>query len=156
MTPNDLWPPPKTIGIIYSIWAIYRPSMRSLGVSLLEISCTQDFQGLTPGDPRWPLTPTKNNRVLPLNMGHLCTKFENCQTFPSGDIVFTSKASHTHTHTYTHTHTHTHKHTHTYIHTHIHTHSHILAISPYLPSLSKHSLLVDLPGSRKPVMVITF
>ena len=37
VTPNDLWPPPKTIEIIYLIWVVYMPSMRSLRVTLLEI-----------------------------------------------------------------------------------------------------------------------
>ena len=101
VTPDDLWPPPKTIGIIYSIWAIYLPSMRSLGVTLLEISCLQGFDRLTCCDPKWPLTSTKNNRDHLLNMGNLPAKYEIPCSYHSWDIMFASKASHTHTHTHT-------------------------------------------------------
>ena len=41
VTPNDLWPPPKTIGIIYSIWPTHTPNMRLVTLTLLEISCLQ-------------------------------------------------------------------------------------------------------------------
>ncbi|KAJ8049230.1 hypothetical protein HOLleu_01875 [Holothuria leucospilota] len=47
-------------------------------------------------------------------MGHLCTKFENCQ-FPFLRYRVNEQSvtnTHTHTHTYTHTHAHTHIHTH--------------------------------------------
>ena len=107
LTPNDLWPPPKTIGFLYSMWYTYIPNMRSVQASLLEISCLQGLHNLTPVDPKWPLTSTKNNRLLVLNVMHLHTKYDICPSFPSWDIVFTSWASH---HTRTHTHTHTHLH----------------------------------------------
>ena len=51
MTPLDPWPPPKTIGFLYSMWHSYIPNMRSVQGSLLEISCLQGFHNLT----RWPL-----------------------------------------------------------------------------------------------------
>ena len=79
----------------------YIPNMRSVQASLVEISCLQGFHNLTPVDHKWPLTSTKNNRVLVLNVVHLHTKYEICPIFPSGDIVFTSRR-HTHTHTHTH------------------------------------------------------
>ena len=83
----------KTIGFLYSMWYTYIPNMRSVQASLVEISCLQGFlQGfhnLTPVDPKWPLTSTKNNRLLVLNVVHLHTKYENCPSFPSWDIVFT-------------------------------------------------------------------
>ena len=41
LTPNDLWPPPKTIGFLFSMWHSYIPNMRSVRASLLEISCLQ-------------------------------------------------------------------------------------------------------------------
>ena len=41
LTPNDLWPPPKTIWFLYSIWYTYIPNMRSVQASLLAISCLQ-------------------------------------------------------------------------------------------------------------------
>ena len=116
LTANDLWPPPKTIEFLYSMWYTYIPNMRSVQVSLLEILCLQGFHNLTPVDPKWPLTSTKINRVLVLNMVHLNTKYEICPSSPSWDIVFTS-GRHTHTHTHTHIHTHTHTRIHTYIHT---------------------------------------
>ena len=114
LTPNDLWPPPKTIGFLYSMRHSYIPNMRSVQASLLEISCLQGFYKvftiwplLTPND-LWP--PPKNNRLLVLNGVHLHTKYEICPSFPSWDIVFTSRRhdTHTHTHTYTHTYIHTH------------------------------------------------
>ena len=176
LTPNDPWPPPKTIGFLYLMWHSYIPNMRSVQTSLVEISCLQGFHNLTPVDPKWPLTSTKNNRLLVLNVVHLhtkyeicpsfhawdivftmflqCfhnltpvdpkwpltstknnrllvlnvallhTKYEICPSFPSWDIVFTSRRhdTHTYTHIHTHIHTHTHTHTHTYIHTHTRQH----------------------------------
>ena len=89
LTPNDLWPLPKTIGFLYSMWYTYILNMRSVQVSLLEISCLQGFHNLTPVDPKWPLTSTKKNRLLVLNVVHLHTKYEICPSFPSWDIVFT-------------------------------------------------------------------
>ena len=86
---NDLWPLPKPTGIIYSIWSIYRPSMRSIHVSLLEILCLQSFQSLTSGDLNWPLTNTKNNKDYLPNMEHPQVKYEANPCFPSWDIVFT-------------------------------------------------------------------
>ena len=65
----------------------------------------QCFHNLTPVDPKWPLTSTKNNRLLLLNVIHLHTKYEICPSIPSWDIVFTSRHHDTHTHTHTHTHT---------------------------------------------------
>ena len=169
VTPINLWPPPKTIEIIYSIWPTHILSMRYLRVTLLEISCLQGFDRLTSGDPKWPLTSTKNNRDHLLNMGNSHGKYEIPHIYPSGDTVFTSnfqgvyhltsgdpkwpltftknnrdhllnkgylhvkyeihwvyrswvrdftsQASHTHIHTYIHTHIHTHKNTHTHTHT---------------------------------------
>ena len=85
----DLWPPPKTIGFLYSMWYAYIPNTRSVQASLLEISCLQGFYNLTPVDPKWPLTSTKNNRVLVLNVVCLHPKYNICPSFPSWDIVFT-------------------------------------------------------------------
>ena len=90
MTPNDLWSPRKTIGIIYAVWRTYIPNMRSLTFTLLEISCLQGFDLLTSRDPKWPLTSTKNNRDHLLNMANPHTKYEISHTYPSWDIVFTS------------------------------------------------------------------
>ena len=47
LTPNDLWPPPKSIGFLYSMWYTYILNMRSVQASLLEISCLQGFNNLT-------------------------------------------------------------------------------------------------------------
>ena len=89
LTPNDFWPQPKTIGFLYSMWYTYILNMRSVQASLVEISCLQGFHNVTPVDPKWPLTSTKNNRALVLNVVHLHTKYEICPSFPSWDIVFT-------------------------------------------------------------------
>ena len=53
-------------------------------------SVFQDFHHLTSGDPKWPLTSTKNDRDLLLNMGNLHAKYEIPRSYPSWDIVFTS------------------------------------------------------------------
>ena len=89
LTPNDLWPPPKTKGFFYSMWYTYIPNMSSVQAFLVEISCLQGFHNLTPVDPKWPLTSTKINRLLVLNVVHLHTKYEICPSFPTWDIVFT-------------------------------------------------------------------
>ena len=65
--------------------------MKSVGHPYLKISWLQGFRVLTSGDLRWPLTSTKNNRVLPLNMANLYTKYEKCQSLLSRDIVFTNR-----------------------------------------------------------------
>ena len=66
-------PPPKTKGTIHSMWATYMLSMRSLTVTLFEMKSLQGTDHLTSGDPRWPLTSTKNNMVLCLTITHLHT-----------------------------------------------------------------------------------
>ena len=100
VTSNDLWPPWKTIGIIYSPRATNVLRLKFKHHSLLEISCLQSFDTLTSGDLKWPLTSMKNNRDHLLTMAYQRTKFEVQATFTSWDIVFTSQGV-----TYTHTHT---------------------------------------------------
>ena len=109
VTSNDLWPPWKTIGIIYSPRATNVLSLKFNHLSLLEISCLQSFHTLTSGDLKWPLTSMKNNRDHLLTKAYQRTKFEVQATFTSWDIVFTSQGV-TYTHTHTHTHTHTRHH----------------------------------------------
>ena len=93
LTPNDLWPPWKTIGIIYSQRGTYLLSLKFMQLLLLEISCLQGFETFTAVDLKWPLTSMKNNRDHLLTKGYLPTKFEVQVTFTSWDIVFT-KFSH--------------------------------------------------------------
>ena len=89
MTSSDLWPPWKTIGIIYPPRAINIPSLKFQQLSLIEIMCLQGFQTLTSGDLKWPLTSMENNRDhLPIK-GYEHTKFEVQATFTSWDIMFT-------------------------------------------------------------------
>ena len=66
---------------VYQIWSVLH--------SYLEISCLQGFQILTSGDLKWPLTSTKNNRLLSLYEGYPQTKFELHWSFLSWDIVCT-------------------------------------------------------------------
>ena len=87
MTPNDLWPRPKTIGFFYSMWYTNIPTVPA---SLLEILCLNCFHNLTLVDPKWPLTSTKNNKLLVLNVVHLHTKYEICPSFPAWDIALTA------------------------------------------------------------------
>ena len=91
---HTLWPKMTfdlhlTTGVMYSMHYTYKPNMRSVQASLLEISYLQGFHHLTCVDPKWPLTSTKNNRLLVLNRVHLHTKYEICPSFPSWAIVFT-------------------------------------------------------------------
>ena len=58
MTSNDLWPPWKTIGIIYSPSATNVLSLKFKQVLLCEISCLQGFTRFSDfesGDLKWPL-----------------------------------------------------------------------------------------------------
>ncbi|KAJ8036713.1 hypothetical protein HOLleu_20767 [Holothuria leucospilota] len=55
--------------------------MKSIQASYLEILCKQGFQSLTPGDPRRPLTSTKNIRNLPLTIPHPHTWYEIYPSF---------------------------------------------------------------------------
>ena len=88
LTLNDLWPRSKTTEIIYSMWAIYMLSMRSVAVNLAEIQCLQSFYHLTSGDPKWPLTSTTHNSFLPLTIGHLHTKYRIYPSFLPWDLMF--------------------------------------------------------------------
>ena len=90
MTSNDLWPPWKWIGIIYSPRATNIPSLKFRQLSLIEIPCLQGFQTLTTGDLKWPLTSMKNNRDHLTTKGYQHTKFEVQATFTCWDTVFTS------------------------------------------------------------------
>ena len=79
--------------VLNVVHLLYIPNMRSVQGSLLEISCLQGFlqcfHNLTPVDPKWPLTSTKNNRPIVLNVALLHTKYEIFPSFPCWDIVFT-------------------------------------------------------------------
>ena len=87
VTSNDLWPPWKTLRIIYLPRAINIPCLKFQQLLLIEITCLQGFQTFTSGDLKWPLTSMENNR------DHLCTKGYQHNKF----------GTHTHTHTRTHT-----------------------------------------------------
>ena len=76
-------------GFHNTMWHTYIPNMRSVQASLVETSCLHGFHNLTPVDPKWPLTSTKNNRLCVLNVAQLHTKYEICTSFPCWDIVFT-------------------------------------------------------------------
>ena len=89
VTSNDLWPPWKTIGIIYPPRAINRPSLKFQLISLIEITCLQGFQTLTSGDLKWPLTAMENNRDHLRTKGYQHVKFEVQATFTCWDTVFT-------------------------------------------------------------------
>ena len=90
MTSSDLWPAWKIIRIICSIRTIHMSSMRSLTAILLEIQCLQHFDRLTTGDPKWPLTSTKNYMDHLLNMGNQYAKYEIPHSYHSWDKVFTT------------------------------------------------------------------
>ena len=82
LTPNDLWPPPKTMGFLYPMWYTYIPNMRSVQDSLHVITCLQGFHNLTPVDPKWHLTSTKTNRLLVLNSGTPTYQIWDLSKFP--------------------------------------------------------------------------
>ena len=89
MTSNDLWPPWKTIGIIYVPRATNKPSLKFKQLSLVEIQCLQGFQSLTSGDLKWPLTSMENNRDHIRTKGYQYTKFEVQASFTYWDTMFT-------------------------------------------------------------------
>ena len=64
-------------------------SMKSIRASYLEILCLQGFQCLTLGDPRWPLSSTKNDRINLLTITHPHTTYQICVSFLPWDIVLT-------------------------------------------------------------------
>ena len=75
--------------------------------SLYHRSCMRSkrfscFYIMTPPDHKWPLTYTKNNRVLPFTMGYSPTKYDDDTSFPFSVIVHTNFC-YTHTHTHIHT-----------------------------------------------------
>ena len=117
VTSNDLWPPWKTIGIIYSPRATNVLSLKFRHHSLLEISCLQSFilWPLVTSNDLWP--PWKTIGIIysprPTNVPSL--KFKQVLLLEISCLQ--AKASHTHTRTHTYTHTHTHIHTHTHTHT---------------------------------------
>ena len=61
------------------MWYTYIPNTRSVQDSLLEILCLQGFYNLTHVDPKWPLTSTKNNSVLVLNVLRLHPNIRSVQ-----------------------------------------------------------------------------
>ena len=89
VTSNDLWPPWKTIGIIYVPRATNIPSLKFRQLSRIEISCLQGFQTLTSGDLKWPLIAMENNRDHLRTKGNQYIKFEVQATFTCWDTVFT-------------------------------------------------------------------
>ena len=80
----------QKVGFFLSAWQSCISNMKIVSNSYLEISWLQGFQSLTSGDLKWPLTSTKNNRVLPLKMTKLYPTYESCQPFLSSDITITS------------------------------------------------------------------
>ena len=69
MTSNDLWPPWKTLGIIYLPRATNILSLKFRQLSRIEIMCLQGFQSFTSGDLKWPLTSIENNRKSSTHQG---------------------------------------------------------------------------------------
>ena len=76
---------------------IYTLCLQSVQASLLEISCLQDSHILTSADFKWPITSTKTNRLLVLDMGHPHVTYEICPSIPTWDMVCT-RFSHVHLH----------------------------------------------------------
>ena len=75
----------------------YIRNMRSGQASLLEISSLEGIHNLTPVDPQWPLTSSKNNRLLVLNVVHLHTKYEICPSLLLDISCLQAGRHHTHT-----------------------------------------------------------
>ena len=151
MTSNDLWPPWKTIGIIYPPRAINIPSLKFQQLSLIEITCLQGFQTLTSGD-LWPPWKTIGIIYVPRATNIPSLKFRQLslveipclqcfQSLTSGDLKWPltsteNNRDHLCTKGYQHTKfevqatftcwdtvftSKCHTHTHTHIHTYIHT-----------------------------------
>ena len=89
VTSNDLWPPWKTILIIYPPRATNIPCLNFRKLSRIEITCFQGFQTLTSADLKWPLTSMENIRDHLRTKGYRHTKFEVQATFTYWDTVFT-------------------------------------------------------------------
>ena len=70
VTSNNLWPPPKTIGFFQSTWQSYIKYENCRPFLPWDIAITR-FLVFDSGDLKWPLTSTKNNRILPVSMTKL-------------------------------------------------------------------------------------
>ena len=89
VTSNYIWPPWKTIGIIYPPRAINKPSVKFRQLSVIEIPCLQGFQSFTSGDLNWPLTSIEKNRNHLPTTRYQHTKCEVLATFSYWDTMFT-------------------------------------------------------------------
>ena len=107
VTSHDLWPPWKTIQIIYSPSATYIPSLKIRQHLLLEISCLQSFI-------LWPLVtsndlspPWKTIGIIYLPRATYISSLKFKKLLLLEISCLQAKASHarTHTHTYTHANT---------------------------------------------------
>ena len=112
LTPNDLWPPPKTIGFLYSMWHSYIPNMRSVRASLLEISCLQGFYNVF---TIWPLLTSNDLWPPPKTIGFLYSMWytykPNMRSVRASllEISCFQAGITTYTHTYIHTRQHEYK-----------------------------------------------
>ena len=111
LTPNDLWPPPKTIGFLFSMWHSYILNMRSVRASLLEISCLQGFYNVF---TIWPLLTSNDLWPPPKTIGFLYsmwyTYIPNMRSVRASLLEISCLQAGVTTHTHTHTQTHTRQH----------------------------------------------
>ena len=98
LTPNDHWPPPKTIGFLYLMWYTYIPYMRSVQASLLEILCLQGFFTI------WPLLTANDLWPIGFLYSMWYTYIPNMRSVQASFLEISClRAGVTHTHTHTHT-----------------------------------------------------
>ena len=90
MTSDDLWPPLKH-NRNHLLTLAHPHTKNDIYPSFLpwDIVLKTNFQCLTPGDPRWPLTLTKSYTINLLTTMHLHTKYESYSSFLPWDIVIT-------------------------------------------------------------------
>lgn len=89
LTSDNLWPLPKQ----QNSFPDYNTStFKVRKVSMLPTLIYPVYKVLTSSDLIWPLTSTKNNSVLSLNMINPFTKYEKCPSFPSWAIMSTSNS----------------------------------------------------------------
>ena len=109
VTSHDLWPPWKTIQIIYSPSATYIPRLKIRQHLLLEISCLQSFIlcPLVTSNDLWPPWKTIGHIYSPRATYISSLKFKQLLLLEISCLQ--AKASHTHTHTHIHTPTPSHR-----------------------------------------------
>lgn len=91
VTSHDLWLPSVSVGIFNIMWGMCMHSIRSIKVTLLELSYLQGFLRLTCGSLTWPLTSAKITVLLEQSLWNIYMPSEiSLNRFASRTIMLKS------------------------------------------------------------------